>query len=149
MKVFGFLVLCLTAFSGYAQDAAPFPEEAIGLTLEQAITTFGYPDSMYVYRGEEAWQDDVVFYYPNHLYLFWYNDRVWQLRLDNRYTAPFLGLSMGDTREKVTEVLGSPLGAEENWEVYQMVSDGFSIRARIFYSEDGVINDVYIYRGDY
>lgn len=149
MKAFGIIFLCITAFSGYAQDAAPFPEEAIGLTLEQAISVFGYPDSMYVYRGEEAWQDDVVFYYPNHLYLFWYNDRVWQIRLDKRYTAPFFGLSIGDSKETVNELLGNAIGAEENWEVYQMASDGFSIRMRLFYSEENEINDVYIYRGDY
>jgi hypothetical protein len=105
VRVLGVLLLplWLAAAAAGAQEAAPVPPEAdpldlpslVGLTLPEALEHLGVPAEMFASRGEEGWQDDVVFYYPSHLYLFWYRNRVWQARLDERYSGSFLAAVVG------------------------------------------------------
>ena len=74
------------------------PTRVIGMALKSAVETFGLPQSMFTFRGSEEARDDVVFYYADHMYLFWYKDRVWQVRYDRRSTAVVHGVSLGMSR---------------------------------------------------
>ena len=102
---------------------------------------------MFSARGGEEWQDDVVFYYPQHLYLFWYQNRVWQVRLDQRYAGEFLGLKMGQSREAALAALGSPFKELSDSLVYQLEDRGYPVRARLYF-ENGLLRDAYCFRGD-
>jgi hypothetical protein len=124
------------------------PSELLGLTLDEAYRTFGAPASVFPLRGGESWQDDVVFFYPSRLYLFWYRDRVWQVRLDSRFSGTALGCTIGMKRIEVDAVLGAPALEEAGWAVYLLPDRGYPVRARLQFT-DGLLRDLYVYRADF
>ena len=126
----------------------------------------------------EPGEDDVVFYYDDHFYLFWYRDRVWQVRFDHRYQGAFLGVRMGTDMDEVIRSIGKPYRrvpearsgnggaspterseAERN-EISLVfflpdssltpaaVRGGFPLRLRAIFHA-GRLVDLYLYRGDY
>jgi hypothetical protein len=142
------LLLVLAASSAQAQDVQSLDLPAlVGLTLAEALERFGAPAEVSAVRGEEAWQDDVVFFYPQHLYLFWYQNRVWQVRLDALYEGGFLGLAMGASRSAVRQALGAPMKELEDSVVYQLEERGYPVRLRLYFEEERLV-DLYCYRGD-
>jgi hypothetical protein len=119
----------------------------IGLTLEEAYEQMGVPAEVYVLRGTESEQDDVVFYYASHLYLFWFRNRVWQVRTDSRFSGKVFSLSMGASRQQVIETLGRPILESEDCLVFHLEDRGYPVQARLYF-EDGALSDVYCFRGD-
>jgi hypothetical protein len=155
----------LAAAAAATQDAAP-PQPAldpltpaqpaldlaaiVGLTLGEAFERLGAPQQVFADRGEESWQDDVVFFYPGHLYLFWYQDRVWQARVDEHHAGGFLAaraLAMGARREEVLGLLGPPMRELGDSLVYHLEDRGYPVRLRLYFRE-GLLADAYCYRGD-
>ncbi len=136
-----------------ASDPAPFAVDLpalVGLTLPEALARFGAPEQVFCARGEESWQDDVVFYYPAHLYLFWYQDRVWQARVDAQHSGDFLAspaLAMGSSREEVLAAMGPPMRELGDSLVYHLEDRGYPVRLRLYFRE-GRLADAYCYRGD-
>ena len=124
------------------------PAASLGMTLAEAFLAYGAPSVVFPVRGEEDWQDDVVFFYPSRLYLFWYENRVWQVRLDERYQGELLGCSMGMSEQDVTGVLGDPLFREADWAVYTLADRGYPVRARLVFTA-GQLSDLYVYRSDF
>ena len=120
----------------------------LGLTLDQAFDLFGAPAEVFPLRGQEAWHDDVVFYYPRHIYLFWFQNRVWQIRVDRRYDGSFFGVAMGLAKEEVLQRLGSPLATVEESVIYQLADRGYPIRLRLIF-EERKLADAYLYRADF
>ncbi|HUX22412.1 MAG TPA: hypothetical protein VMW69_14305 [Spirochaetia bacterium] len=127
---------------------AQAPASLLGMTLSKATSDFGAPEQVFPVRGTQAWQDDVVFYYPDHSYLFWFRDRVWQVRVDRRFSGSILGLTMGDTRAQVDDILGAPFHEGQQSEIYILPDQGYPVRARLFFTEDK-LSDLYVYRGDF
>jgi hypothetical protein len=126
----------------------------VGLTLQEAYEILGVPEEVFPFRGAEVWQDNVVFYYNNHIYLFWYGNRVWQVRLDKRYEGN-LGprgdpeiFFMGMERGLVRALLGEPFAEDEVSSIYLLPDQGYPVRLRLFF-ESGVLTDLYLYRGDF
>jgi len=119
----------------------------VGLSLPEAFERFGVPQEVFSSRGAEPWQDDVVFFYPANLYLFWFQNRVWQVRVDARFGGSFLNLAMGRSREEVLAALGAPLRELEGSLVYHLEDRGYPVRLRLYF-QDGVLTDAYCYRGD-
>jgi len=124
--------------------------DLLGLTLREAYTDFGAPEEIFPLRGTAAWQDDVVFYYPDHSYLFWYQDRVWQVRVDRRFTQPVLGgVTMGSSIADVEGVLGAPFHTGTSSLIFILPNrGGYPVRARLFFNDDKLV-DLYVYRGDF
>jgi len=121
----------------------------LGMTLKAAMETFGAPEQVFSVRGRSAWEDDVVFYYPDNSYLFWFRDRVWQVRVDRRFDGKVIGgVSMGDSRGAVEQVLGRPFHVGKDSEIFILADRGFPVRARLFFSDDR-LSDLYVYRGDF
>ena len=120
----------------------------LGFTLEEAFDTFGPPSEVFVYRGEEAWQDNVVFYFSSHLYLFWFENRVWQIRLDERYEGEIAGFTMGMPKEAIIGSLGEPFYEDKESCMYVLPDIGVPVRMRLFFQE-GILVDMYIFRGDF
>ena len=119
----------------------------IGLTLEETYQSLGAPLEVYPLRGTEPGQDDVVFFYPGHLYLFWFQNRVWQARTDGRYQGTVFSVRMGVSRQRVLEVMGRPVQEFEDSLVFHLEDRGYPVQAR-FYFENECLSDVYCFRGD-
>ncbi len=124
------------------------PETLLGLTLEESFKRFGPPHQVGVVRGSEPWQDDVLFIYPQGVSLFWFQDRVWQVRLSAPFPGKVRGIQIGDSRDQVSEILGPPYYAERDWILYHFEGASYPIRLRIFFRE-GWVEDLYVYRGDF
>jgi hypothetical protein len=120
----------------------------IGSQLYEVYEAYGVPLEVFPTRGEKAEFDDVVFFYNDYLYIFWYENRVWQVRVDDRYQGVFNGISMGMTWYDVIETLGEPFYEEEDWVIYLLKDKGYPVRARLFFEQD-LLTDAYIYRGDF
>jgi hypothetical protein len=120
----------------------------LGTNLEEAFESFGVPQRVFSARGEEPWQDDVVFEYGEGFSLFWYRDRVWQLRFGPGFPARFSDIRMGSSLEDIAAALGEPFYAEEHWLLYHFAGEGYPVRLRLFFGDTG-LEDIYIYRGDF
>ena len=150
---FGILVVLLFISSpGFGEEKALEAilegGQCVGYTISQVWTTFGPPEEIYPIRGDNEKEDNVVFYYPDHYYLFFFHNRVWQVRMDRRYQGRPLDLPLLSDREKVENLLGPPFAEVDGSLIYHLRFTGYPIRGRLFF-EEGKLIDVYIYRGDY
>ncbi|MBN2875196.1 MAG: hypothetical protein JXM71_08875 [Spirochaetales bacterium] len=135
--------------AAFAQVALPEdPAVLLGLSPAQAIERFGAPSRVFAVRGEEAWQDDVVFDYDG-VALFLFKDRVWQLRVAAPYTAPVLGFLVGSTLERAVSALGVPdteLAGAYEW---VLPGEAWPVRLRAVPDASGAIAELYVYRADF
>ncbi|MGL1893270.1 MAG: hypothetical protein OCD02_16665 [Spirochaetaceae bacterium] len=123
-------------------------EDHLGITPEIAINILGSPEFCYTERGETPKEDDVVFFYKNRIYLYFNNNRVWQVRVDNKYSEPIGDIEIGNTKKQVIETLGEPIKVIENSIIYKLPDQGFHRYLRLYFSND-ILDDIYLYRGDY
>jgi hypothetical protein len=123
------------------------PSALLGLTLSGALSSLGPPASVAAVRGGEAWQDDVAFIYAPGYTLFWYGDRLWQLRFAAPYSGSILGLFLGDSADKAWSLLGQPYESGPDYLLYRMPYKAFPVRLRLILSE-GRVADAYLYRAD-
>jgi hypothetical protein len=132
--------------------AAADPAEAagiLGMQLKPVVDAFGLPQSMFTFRGSDETRDDVVFYYPDHMYLFWYKDRVWQVRFDQRAGAVVQGVSLGMSRSEVEAAVPErPLVTSGDSLYFDLDSTSFPVRVRLLFTGDAV-SDIYVYRSDF
>jgi hypothetical protein len=124
------------------------PTRLIGLDIAAAVSALGLPQEMFTCRGAEEKLDNVVFYYPDFLYLFWYKNKVWQVRCDRRFIPTVFGLALGSTREQVERTSLRPLTPNGD-SLYFDLSDGsFPLRVRLVFTAS-VLTDLYVYRSDF
>jgi hypothetical protein len=128
---------------------SPDVTRVIGMGLKNAVDAFGLPQDMFSFRGTEESRDDVVFYYPDHMYLFWYKDRVWQVRFDRRSTAGFHGLVPGMSRQEVeAAVKERPLLPIGDSLYFDLDAESFPVRVRLVFGGSD-LTDIYVYRSDF
>ncbi len=161
-------VLVLFSFSAAAQPAGVSDIEAVlgddgrflsppvgvsesamlGLMIPQVLEEYGSPQRLFSIRGDESWQDDVVFFYNGFVYFYWFEDRVWQVRFDHRHNGTVAGVKMGQTFDEVIAALGSPHYVGSNEIFFDAQDRGFPIRLRLVF-EDDRLHDLYLYRSDF
>ena len=144
------VVSLLFFISGLARASADDfdPTRLIGLDMPAAVAALGLPQQMFTWRGAEEREDNVVFYYPDFLYLFWFKDRVWQVRCDRRFASTVFGFSLGASREQVERTSLRTLTPNGD-SLYLDLSDGrFPLRVRLVFTES-VLSDLYVYRSDF
>jgi hypothetical protein len=117
------------------------------MDARELCSRLGAPDEVYPLRGESEAQDDVVFGYSDGLSLFFFRNRVWQVRIEPVYVLDG-ALPFFSSREKVVEVLGTPFASDGDSFIYLLPDRGYPVRLRIFFSSGGM-DDVYVYRADY
>ncbi len=123
-------------------------DEYLGYTLKQAYEMFGPPEEVFTFRGAESGQDNVVFYYADHLYLFWYENRVWQVRLDERYKGTIAGIEMGISKGEILKLFDKPFYEDRESFIYILPDRGIPVRLRLYFKNDALV-DAYVYRGDF
>lgn len=143
-RIWAVLLLAGTALCAQAQT--PDPTSWLGLTPPSAYSALGAPAEVFPLAVDEnRWQ--VVHFYPDHSYLFFYQNRVWQVRLDKLWTAGFQGITMGMRREAAEATLGPPLARGEAWSVWALPYQTFPRKIRLVFTE-GLLTDAYLYRSD-
>jgi hypothetical protein len=130
----------------HADDADPMT--IIGMDLKTATAALGLPQSMFPFRGTEADRDDVVFYYPDHVYLFWFRDKVWQVRYDMSFTGTVFGLNLGTPRDQIQASPTRPLLPLDDSLYFDVDSAGYPVRVRLVFT-GGYLSDLYVYRSDF
>lgn len=142
------ILVSVAAAYGQAIAAPDDPATLLGLTPAQVIERFGPPESVFAIRGDEPWQDDVVFDYGGGFSLFLFGDRVWQVRIAEPYAEPVLGFVVGSGVERAAAALGAP--ALELAGSYEWVLPGEAWPVRLRGVADGdLIRELYIYRADF
>jgi hypothetical protein len=138
-----FLTLACTLCAADGVDASSL----IGMGPREALAALGAPQEIFSLRGPQEEADDVVFFYPDCSYLFWHASRVWQVRFDRRFTGTVLGLTLGMSRERVSERMGAASGERGSALFYDLTGAAYPVRARLVFA-GGALTDVYVYRSD-
>jgi hypothetical protein len=118
----------------------------VGMMMADLIENFGSPRSVIAERGNEVWQDDVVFQY-NGADFYIHRDRIWQVKLASTH-----GISNGDRKANVLRVLGNT--AEDMGDHALMAIQGrdWPLIMRVNFSgsgNTGQVTAIFIYRPDF
>ncbi len=153
MKRFPSLVPLFFCLSAFAQGAdtrllPADPSELLGMTPASIIEEFGAPIRVFALRGEEPWQDDVVFDYGT-FSVFLCMDRVWQLRLPPDYPKPVWGFQPGSGEERISASLGLPAQRDASFAEWSLHGRGWPVRLRVIFGPDGKAEELYVYRSDF
>jgi hypothetical protein len=118
----------------------------IGLRLEDLFLRFGAPKAVHAARGDEDWQDDVVFIY-NEWDFYIYRDRVWQVGLKSGY-----GVKIGDTKAAAVLALADKAQAphldEGDYLLYPITGGVWPLSLRVNFNA-GRISGIFVYRTDF
>jgi hypothetical protein len=110
------------------------------MTLEELIDRFGPPRNVFTARGNEIWQDDVVFQYTGvDFYIF--RDRVWQVRFTSTH-----GISDGDTKWSVMQALGSHSEDMGNHLLMPITGRNWPLMLRVNFSNLEQVASIFLYR---
>ncbi|MCG8453804.1 MAG: hypothetical protein MI717_11555 [Spirochaetales bacterium] len=128
-----------------AQEWTPF----IGFEPGEALQELGAPTEIFAHRGASAEEDNVVFFYPNRFYLFWFQNRVWQIRFDEKWEGELEGVTMGMPRSEVEALWGPSINEGDEHPTWILPDQGYPLRARLYFEDDRGLVDLYIYRSDW
>jgi len=148
-----FLLLLMFSFPVLAQNQPIYAglsnDEQIsfvGMMLVDLIERFGPPRSVISERGNEVWQDDVVFQY-NGADFYIYRDRIWQVKLASTH-----GVSNGDRKQNVLRVLGNRAQDNGDHILVPITGRDWPLMMRINFnnsSNTGQVTAIFIYRLDF
>jgi hypothetical protein len=144
------LVVALLAIAAAAAAASgpDDPTGLIGMDPSQLYAALGAPREIFTWRAADPAEDDLVFFYPDFRYVFWFQSRVWQVRFDHRYTGTVLGFSIGMGSGEA-QTLGEGRLLESEGSLYLTLDTGpYPIRVRLAMVDDRVA-DIYVYRSDW
>ena len=124
-------------------DPARDPLSFVGMTLADLIGRFGTPAAVFAARGNELWQDDVVFRYTyGDFYI--YMDRVWQVKLVSAF-----GVSNGDRKTAALAVMGYTAQDRGDHALLPLTGGNWPLMLRVNFNETGLVAAIYIYRPDF
>jgi len=138
-----FTLIWLISFPLQAQVNGDEQLSFIGMTLEDLIGRFGIPRSVIVARGNENWQDDVVFQYTEGDF-YVYIDRVWQVRL-----ASAFGISNRDRKTAVLRTLGNTAEDRGDYVLFPISGREWPLMLKVNFNNSGHASAIYIYRPDF
>ena len=114
----------------------------IGLRLEDLFFRYGAPKTVHAARGDEDWQDDVVFVY-NEGDFYIYRDRVWQIGLKSGY-----GMKIGDAKAAAFLALADNAKDEGDYLLYPLAGGAWPMSLRVNFNA-GKISGIFVYRTDF
>jgi hypothetical protein len=149
MKTKQFLPLVLIGFCVLPAVFAENDEnDLLGMSLNDVFSIYGTPDKVFAVRGNETWQDDVVFVYAEQKTdIYIYKDRVWQAGLSSA-----LGVKVGDKKAALLlAVSGEPSLTVSDVGDFVLLQDKKSVYPRYFrfnFNASGAISAIFVYRAD-
>jgi hypothetical protein len=138
-------LLLLVAFPLLPQEeaAAGDPLFFVGMTLADLIGRFGTPSAVFAARGNELWQDDVVFRYAGGDFYI-YRDRVWQVKLVSAF-----GVSNGNSKAAALTALGNTVQDRGDYALLPLTGGNWPLMLRVNFNEMGYVVAIYIYRPNF
>ena len=118
----------------------------VGMMMADLLERHGPPRSVIAERGNEVWQDDVVFQY-NGADFYIYRDRVWQVKLASTH-----GISNGDRKAAVLLILGNKAEEKGDHAILPIAGKNWPLIMRVNFSNTsntGQVTAIYIYRPDF
>ena len=140
---------CLAAEENQRLPLASFFTDHLGWEFSHAIENYGNPVNIFVKRGESADLDTVVFYYSEHLYLYWFHNRVWQIRADERWEGEIDAVRMGMTRKEIERLWGSPINSRDENPTWTLPRRSHPSRIQLYFDGQNRLIDLYVYRSDW
>jgi hypothetical protein len=145
--VFFFAVLLVPLLPLWPQNIVPQeyygePLSFVGMVIDELFARFGPPQSVYASRGEEHWQDDVVFVY-NEGDFYIHGRRVWQVGLREAF-----GIRIGDLKAVAHLLLGENVQDEGDFLLYHFPGGAWPVSIRINLTNDRV-SAIFVYRPDF
>jgi len=129
----------------WAQQAESRNDEIvsnIGLRLEDMFLRYGAPKTVHAARGDEYWQDDVVFVY-NDWDFYIYRDRVWQIGLKSGY-----GVKIGDAKAAALLALADKAQNNGDYLLYPLTGGVWPLSLRVNFNA-GKISGIFVFRTDF
>jgi len=114
----------------------------IGLRLEELFQRFGAPKAVHAARGDEDWQDDVVFVY-NEGDFYIYRDRVWQIGLKSGY-----GVKIGDAKAAALLALADRAQDKGDYLLCPITGGAWPLSLRVNFNA-GRISGIFVFRTDF
>jgi hypothetical protein len=136
-------LLLFAAFSLWPQDAGAQPDALVGMSLAELIGWLGPPRAVYAARGEESWQDDVVFEYAQGDFYI-YRDRVWQVGLAAAY-----GVALGDPKPAALLVWGDQAQDRGDYLLVPLAGASWPLMLRVNFTGTGFASAIFVYRPDF
>ena len=118
------------------------PLSFVGMPVSELLSRLGPPQSVYAARGQEHWQDDVVFVYSEGDFYI-YQDRVWQIGLKAAY-----GMRVGDIKAVALLLLGETGRDEGDYMLYSFPGRSWPVSLRVNFANDK-ISAIFLYRPDF
>jgi hypothetical protein len=148
------MLMFVSQFSFGIDDKEPLPRAEgltswLGMTISEVHQLLGSPEGLFPYRGRSEDEDNVIFYYPDHFYIFWFQDRVWQVRVDDRWIGSLDGVKMGMSLTEVLALWGKPINDRDPQPTWTLPDRGYPVRIRLYFDELDRLFDLYIYRSDW
>jgi len=137
------LFFALPLWAQEQNGAGGDPFSLVGMKIAELVERFGAPAAVFAARGNEVWQDDVVFRYDGaDFYIV--KDRVWQVKLTSA-----LGINFGDPKQAALLVLGAK--AQDNGDHLLMPVSGkdWPLVFRVNVNSAGRVAAIFIYRPDF
>jgi hypothetical protein len=142
-----FLLICAALLAAAPslwpqQDGSGDIASNIGLRLEDLFLRFGAPGTVHAARGDEDWQDDVVFVY-NEWDFYIYRDRVWQIGIKSGY-----GIKIGDAKAAALLVLADKARDNGDYLLYPITGGAWPLSLRVNFIANKV-SGIFVYRTDF
>jgi hypothetical protein len=119
------------------------PFSLVGMKIAELIERFGAPVAVFSARGNEVWQDDVVFRYDS-VDFYIVKDRVWQVKL-----AAALGINYGDPKQAALLVLGARAQDMGDHLLMSVAGKDWPLVFRVNVNNAGRVAAIFIYRPDF
>ena len=115
----------------------------IGMTLNELVESFGPPRTVAVARGNELWQDDVVFQYTA-VDFFIFRDRVWQVKFVSTHNV-----SNGDSKFSVLRALGNMAQDRGDHALLPVTGRDWPLMLRVNFNDTGQVTAIFLYRSNF
>jgi hypothetical protein len=143
MRRLFFPLIIIFTFPLFAQQSNEEKLSYVGMTLTELIERFGAPKTALAVRGNEQWQDDVVFQY-NEGDFYIHRDRVWQVMLPSAF-----GFSNRDRKAAALLALGNSAQDRGDHILFPVSGKDWQLMLRVNIGNTGQVTAIYIYRPDY